>query len=181
MRIAVRVISALVLILAGATAFAPGQKISAINHPSNHLKAFLRDHLGPDEDLPDTTTRITVVNVKTNDGKHEEYVVYISGQLWCGTGGCTLLILEPVGSSFKVLSDTLTVRLPIRLLASMKNGYPDIGVRVQGGGIEPGYEAVLSFDGDSYPDDLMPPARKAGAVRGKVIIATTEGSVPLYD
>ena len=167
--------------MAGATAFAPGQKITASNHPNDQLKAFLRDYVGSGGVLPDTTTRITVVNVKTNDGKHEEDVVYVSGQGWCGTGGCTLLILEPVGSSFKVLSDMLTVRLPIRLLASMKNGYPDIGVRVQGGGIEPGYEAVLSFDGDSYSDDLMPPARKDTAIRGKVIIATTEGSVPLYD
>lgn len=42
--------------------------------------------------------------------------------------------------------------------------------------------AVLSYDGKSYPrNPSMPPARKTTAVRGDVIIANTEDSVPLYD
>jgi hypothetical protein len=65
-------------------------------------------------------------------------VVYVSGQGWCGSGGCTLLILEPVSSSFKVLGRLAIVQLPVRLLSSAKVRYPKLGVRVEGGGIQPG-------------------------------------------
>ena len=93
-----------------------------------------------------------------------------------------MLILEPTQSSFRVLGRVTIVQLPIKLLSSMKDGHPDIAVRVQGGGIQSGYEAVLSFNGENYPrNPSILPARKATAVGGKVIIATTEGSVPLYD
>jgi hypothetical protein len=130
---------------------------------------------------PDTTTRITAVRVNSDNGKAED-VVYVSGQRWCGSGGCTLLILEPAESTFKVLGKVTIVQLPVRLLPSTKNGYPDIGVTVQGGGVLAGYAAVLSFNGKTYPrNPSLPPARKATAVDGKVIIANTEGSVPLYD
>jgi hypothetical protein len=131
---------------------------------------------------PDTTTRITVASVKTSDGKTDEDIVYVSGQRWCGSGGCTMLILEPTESTFRAIGRVTIVQPPIRLLPSMHGGHPDIGVSVQGGGIQPGYEAVLSFNGKSYPGNpSMPPAQKAAVVRGKVIIANTEDSVPLYD
>jgi hypothetical protein len=131
---------------------------------------------------PDTTTRITVASVKTSDGKTDEDIVYVSGQRWCGSGGCTMLILEPTESTFRAIGRVTIVQPPIRLLPSMHGGRPDIGVSVQGGGIQPGYEAVLSFNGKSYPGNpSMPPAQKAAVVRGKVIIANTEDSVPLYD
>lgn len=83
---------------------------------------------------------------------------------------------------FLVLGRVTIVQLPIKLLPSMSDGHPDIGVRVQGGGVQSGYEAVLSFNGKSYPrNPSMPPARKVSAAQGKVLIATTENSVPLYD
>jgi hypothetical protein len=133
------------------------------------------------EGHPDTTTRVTAVRVDTDNGKGED-VVYVSGQRWCGSGGCTLLILEPAESTFKVIGKVTIVQLPVRLLSSKKDGRPDIGVTVRGGGVQAGYEAVLSFNGKSYPGNpSLPPARKATEAQGKVIIANTKGSVPLYD
>ena len=181
-RMVTRVVGVLLLIMAGAIAFAQGQQATVSYRPSEHLKEFLRNYLNHGKVSSDNTTRITVANVKTNEGKSEEYVVYVSGQQWCGSGGCTMLIVEPNGSSFNVIAWVTIVQLPIRILHSENNGHPDIGVNVQGGGIEPGYETVLSFDGKSYPDNpSMLPARKAIAISGKVIIPTTNGSVPLYD
>jgi len=93
-----------------------------------------------------------------------------------------MLILKPANSSFKVLGRVTIVQLPIRVLNSMHNGYPDIGVFVQGGGILPGYEAVLAFNGKRYSSNpSAPPARKATVTQGKVIIGTTDDSVPLYN
>jgi hypothetical protein len=182
MRIAAIVVCRLVL--AGTIVLLPAQQATASNRPSEPLKAYLRSYLSLGGNVPpDATTRITAASVKTDAGKTEDdIVVYVSGQGWCGSGGCTMLILEPTESSFKVLGKVTIVQLPIRLLLSMHDGHPDIGVRVQGGGIQPGYEAVLSFNGESYPNNpSMPPARKVSSVRGEVIIASTENSVPLYD
>lgn len=120
------------------------------------------------------------VNAKQNAA--EVRVVYVSGQRWCGSGGCTLLILKPVGASFKVLGKLAIVQLPVRLLPSPKQGYPSFGVLVQGGGIQPGYEAEISFDGTTYPrNPSLPPARRLSETEGRVIIPTTDGSIPLYE
>ena len=61
-----------------------------------------------------------------------------------------MLILQPNESTIEVLGRVTIVQLPIRLLPSQNYGHPDIEVSVKGGGILPGYEAVLSFDGKSY-------------------------------
>jgi hypothetical protein len=168
--------------MVGATAVSHGQGTAASTRPSEPLKAYLRGYLSLGGKVaPDTTTKINAVRVKTDNGR-AEVVVYVSGQRWCGTGGCTLLILEPAESTFKVLGRVTIVQLPVRLLPSMNDGHPDFGVRVQGGGIQPGYEAILSFNGERYPGNpSLPPARKSTAIQGKVIIANIEGSVPLYD
>jgi len=93
-----------------------------------------------------------------------------------------MLILQPNESTIEVLGRVTIVQLPIRLLPSQNYGHPDIGVSVKGGGILPGYEAVLSFDGKSYPGNpSVPPARQAAVARGRVIIANLNESVPLYD
>lgn len=169
--------------IAGAAGFLPSQQVSRLARPSEPLKKFLQGHLSlGGDDTPDTTTRITAVSVKSDGGKSEEDIVYVSGDYWCGSGGCTMLILEPAGSSFKILGRETIVQLPIRVLRSMHNGHPDIGVYVQGGGILSGHEAVLAFNGKRYSSNpSMPPARKATVTQGKVVIGTTNDSVPLYN
>ncbi len=181
MRVMINIVCTVLLMVIGASVLR-GQNTVPSDSLRGPLKTFLRNYLTLGGKVPpDTTTKITTVQVKAENGKFEE-VVYVSGEGWCGSGGCTLLILEPSGSTFKVLGKLAIVQLPIRLLPSMKNGFPDIGVTVQGGGILAGYEAVLSFNGESYPrNPSLPPARKVATIQGPVIIANTEGSVPLYD
>jgi hypothetical protein len=177
------IVGAALLMVVEATAASQGQESTASKYPSEQLKTYLRGYLSLEGKVPpDTTTRITVARTDCDGIETEEDVVYVSGQRWCGSGGCTMLILEPTKSSFKVLGRVTIVQLPIKLLTSRSDGYPDIAVRVQGGGIQSGYEAVLSFNGKSYPKNpSMRPARKVAAAQGKVLIATTENSVPLYD
>jgi hypothetical protein len=54
--------------------------------------------------------------------------------------------------------------------------------RLQGGGIQPGYEAELRFDGKTYPENpSTPPAMHSPEnARGEILIASTEGAVFLY-
>ena len=121
------------------------------------LKNFLRDY------LKDPATRYRSAFVDLHDDGAQDAIVYLTGQSWCGSGGCTLLILASDGPSYRVVTKITIVRPPIRILATRSNGWYDIGVQVRGGGIQPGYEADLPFDGKAYPNNpSVPPARKLG-------------------
>lgn len=98
--------------------------------------------------------------------------VLFSGPEYCGSGGCTLLILSDGGAAgYAVLGKTTITRAPIRVLSTSTNGRPDIGVQVAGGGVEP-HEALLAFDGAEYPSNpTVAPARRVDGAQGQVVIA----------
>ena len=151
--------------------------------PEDTLKTFLQRYLGPKGPNADKTTRYLPAFVRLSGGTRREVVVYITGQSWCGSGGCTTLVLAPERSSYEVVTKITITRLPIRLLSTESNGWHDIAVRVEGGGIQPGYEADLSFDGKRYPPNpSSPPARiSTGKEEGHVIIPVTSEGIPLYE
>lgn len=140
------------------------------------LARFLRVYLGreAEPDTLDTNTRVSSATVRRADGGIEQIVVYVQGSMWCGTGGCHLLILEPAGSSYTVIGRTPAVRPPIRLLGSTTQGHHDLAVWVQGGGILTGYEALLRFDGKRYPSSVFPARRINQRTPGKVLIPSED-------
>ena len=115
------------------------------------------------------------------DGKPEA-LVYVISQGLCGSGGCNTLVLSQVGATWKMIAEISITRLPIRLLKTTSSGWRDLGVWVQGGGIQPGYEAQLRFDGGTYPrNPSVPPAVPlANSVQGEVIVSTSEKPTLLY-
>jgi hypothetical protein len=115
-----------------------------------------------------------------NDGI-QEAIVYVLGD-WCGSGGCTTFILERQDASYRVVSKITITQLPIRVLVNRSHGWRSIGVGVQGGGIQPGYEAELRFDGKSYPTNpSVAPAQRMGPDRsGDVVISSRSEKKPLY-
>lgn len=115
-------------------------------------------------------------------GNERDVIVYLEDRYSCGSGGCTTLVLSPKGrSSYRVVTSMTIVQLPIRILETTANGWHDIGVWVQGGGIQPGYEAVLPFNGRSYPrNPTVPPAKPLMQPRGDVVIARNTQGVLLY-
>jgi hypothetical protein len=58
----------------------------------------------------------------------------------------------------------------------------DIGVWVQGGGIQPGYEAVLRFNAHEYPKNpSVPPARRPrGYVKADIVIPVNAKGTAFY-
>jgi hypothetical protein len=144
------------------------------------LKKFLQNYEGSSADEV-SETRYSAAFVDLRENGAQQVIVYLTGN-WCGTGGCTMLILTPEGTSYRVITKTPITRLPIRVLTTRSNGWHDISVRVQGGGIQPGGETVLPFDGKSYPDNpTMPPARRlAGKAAGRVVLGLNAEETPLY-
>ena len=112
-----------------------------------------------------------------------EAIVYLISNGWCGSGGCNTLVLTPAGDSWKVVGNIAITRPPIRVLASSSHGWRSLGVWVQGGGIQPGYEAELPFDGKTYPrNPTVPPARRLdGKPAGQIAIGSSQNPSLLYD
>ncbi len=76
----------------------------------------------------------TGVALRDSDGDGKpEALVYLTGSDWCGSGGCTLLILAPKGSSRKIVAEISITRPRIRMMATKTNDWNDLGVWVVGG------------------------------------------------
>ena len=115
------------------------------------LKRFLQKYLRDSVASDDKTVQYFPAFVDLKDDGTKEVIVYLTNGGWCGSGGCTTLVLAPQGSSYQVITKIMITRPPIRILATKSNGWHDIAVRVQGGGVVRAYEAKLSFNGKSYP------------------------------
>lgn len=110
-----------------------------------------------------------------------EAIVYLIGGKWCGSAGCTTLVLAPKGTSWRVVSKITITRLPIRLMTETSHGWHSLGVWVQGGGIQPGYEAKLCFDGRTYPQNpSLPSVVRLKSPAGEILISSMRDAKPLY-
>lgn len=126
------------------------------------LKVFLKSYLRDPVTKEDRTTRYSVASVSLDD-RTPMKLVYISGQQWCGSGGCAALLLKPDQSSFKIIQKFTLVRLPIRVLSTKTAGWHDLAMWVRGGGISPAM-VVLRYSGSKYPSNpsTAPSLRSTG-------------------
>jgi uncharacterized protein YecT (DUF1311 family) len=142
-------------------------------NPSGPLKAFLRTYLHETAVPADDAfkTRYAVAWKDLNGDGRPEAVVYLMGAEWCGSGGCTLLVLEQSAGSFTVRGRSTITSAPIAVLPSTNDGWRDLVVQVGGGGARPG-QAVLPFWGDRYAGNpTLPPARRlSGHEAAEVLI-----------
>lgn len=83
------------------------------------------------------------------DGE-QEAIVLMMGADWCGTGGCTLIVLKKNVASWRVISKTPTSRAPVELLNGKTNGWFDLAVMIQGGGDLARKKALLKFQSNGY-------------------------------
>jgi hypothetical protein len=148
--------------------------------PDEAVLRFLREYLAGSVG-PDKSTIVALARVESTDLRAEQLLAYVGGRSWCGTSGCLLLIISPVGSSYRVVG-SLTVWPPIRALNTNTNGRADLRVWVQGGGIQPGYEVHLAFNGTAYPGNasMLPPAPRDAKTAGRVLFAEAWTGPPLY-
>jgi hypothetical protein len=144
------------------------------------LRTFLQGYAGDSDEKK--TTRYDSAFVDLNSDGAREVIVLLSGNGWCGSGGCTMLVLTPEASTYRIVTKITVTRSPIRVLKSTSNGWRDISVQVRGGGILPGHEAELRFDGTSYPTNpSAPPARELNEKRAGEVVVSYEGQgTPLY-
>lgn len=143
------------------------------------LRAFLHHQL---ESEQDPSLRYDAAFVDLDGDGRDEAVVYLTGNSVCGSGGCDLHIYTPKGRSWREVSALSISRPPIEVLPTRTRGWRDIAVFVAGGGIIPGYEARLRFDGRSYPTNpsVAPATPLARRAHGRVLIDPAEKGRPLF-
>ncbi len=158
------------------------QPKAASSEEEASLKSFLQNYAGSLPSDHDETTKHLAAFVDLNGDGTNEAIVYVTGRTWCGTGGCFMLILARAGTSWRVVTETTITRTPIRVLTTASNGWRNITVWVQGGGIQPGYEAELRFDGKTYPSNpSVPPARPlTRKMPGRVVLSSSQDGTPLW-
>jgi hypothetical protein len=84
-----------------------------------------------------------------NDGIPDA-VVLLTDPGWCGSGGCTMLILRGTVDRFTPVSKASVSNQPIKVSPERQNGWRTLLVWVAGGGIPPGF-VLMRFDGRRYP------------------------------
>lgn len=121
----------------------------------------------------DKTTKYLVSIQDLNGDGQPEAIIYLMGGKWCGSGGCTTLILTQDKNSWQILTKITVTRPPIRVLSNVSHGWHNIGVWVQGGSVKKGYEAELMYDGRSYPrNPTISPAREIKEqLEGDIVIS----------
>lgn len=132
------------------------------------ITAFVRDH---------HLTRYSVALTDLDGDHRPEAVVYAVAMAGggeadlCGSGGCDLYVLSLSPTGYRKVTAISISRPPIRVLPTITHGWHDLGVLVAGGGIIPGYEARLRFNGRTYPSNpsILPATHLKGPA-GKVII-----------
>ena len=144
------------------------------------ITAFVHDH---------HLTRYSVALADLNGDGRPEALIYAmataesdSGSDLCGSGGCDLNILALSKTGYRQVSSISITRPPIRVLTTVTHGWHDIGVLVGGGGIIPGYEARLRFNGITYPSNpTVLQAIRLRGVAGKVVIGSVPSLPPAAD
>lgn len=145
------------------------------NEKSNEesLRIFLKDFLKipATDDGGSVSCRFSFVDL--NDDGKKEAIVYIMDKAWCGSGGCTTLVLAPRNASYAIITKIALTRPPIRVLGTKSKGWLDLSVVVGGGGTESAHDVRLSFDGKTYPrNPTMPPAQPvSGRIEGRIVVA----------
>jgi hypothetical protein len=110
-------------------------------------------------------------DVDLNGDGRSEVLIYVTDERYCGSGGCTLLVLSSQGNGSRVVLRAAVTRPPISLLPTATHGWRDIGVTVGGGGITRSYMARLRFNGQRYPSNpTVPPAIPLDRPAGTVLI-----------
>ena len=95
----------------------------------------------------------------------ENPIVFLNGSSgYCGSGGCTLLVLDCTDAGYKVMGKTTVLDSPILLSSDSNNGYKNIKVRSKTSGI-----VALKYNGKAYTKNAST-AAKSKKVSSDIII-----------
>jgi hypothetical protein len=157
------------------------QRATCLHAQTPDLKKFLQKWVRtPGDTQADVeTTQFDAIPVHLHGDDRTQWIVYLSGGGWCGSGGCTMLVLEPTATSFHTIAYTTITWPPIRVLDTQTHGWHDLGVIMADKNIHQDYEVRLRFNGRHYPGNpsLQPRTRRS---TGQTILTDSTRATPLF-
>jgi hypothetical protein len=157
------------------------QCAACLHAQTPNLKKFLQKWVRtPGDNLADLeTTQFDAIPVHLHGDDHTQWIVYLSGGGLCGSGGCTMLVLEPTAASFHTIAYITTTSPPIRILDTRTHGWQDLGVIEVDKDIHQDYEVRLRFNGRHYPDSFPLHAPKHPRT-GQTVLADSTKEIRLF-
>jgi hypothetical protein len=122
----------------------PKEEAKRIEAAAQNISGFLKAYsMGDNRNLTDLDRTFIFDSYDlNNDGKYE-YLVGLTGTYYCGTGGCTMVILN---TDFKLNSEIAGIVYPIFVSNSeINNGWKNIYVASSGS-----YH-IMKYNGAKYP------------------------------
>lgn len=111
----------------------------------NNLQVMLRNYTAQDADLlTEYDRRFQFYKTDLNGDGQDEIFVRLMGPYFCGSGGCTFLLLDKYG---EIITKFSVTRAPIFIEPTKKNGWSILLVKDRGELKE------LVFDQGSYPSN----------------------------
>jgi hypothetical protein len=77
-------------------------------------------------------------------------IVRLTARTWCGSGGCTMLILRGKAQGYTPMAKATIAQEPIKVSPETLHGWHTLLVPVRGSGVQPDF-ALMRFDGTAYP------------------------------
>jgi hypothetical protein len=128
------------------------------------LDAYIRDY------AKDAMPPLRYAAATHGEGDQKLTFAYLIGPEYCGSAGCSLMILHRRGDAFDLLGKISTVYTPVRVLPSMTNGRPDLAIRTRGEGIST-VDKLIPFNGHRYAwSPNLPAARDVANPGGEIIL-----------
>lgn len=144
----------------------PGSDIPFMVTPDRELEAAILqaepDYTRDVVDMEGGTGRGRYVysRVDLNNDGRDEVFVYLLGSIFCGTGGCNLLLFTAGSDGYTLVNNFPTSRVPVIVSPGRTEGWNDL-FRLQSGGGAPASYVLHTFDGTHYIDQERMPAQKA--------------------
>lgn len=109
--------------------------------------------------------------VDLNGDRRPDALVLLEGREWCGTGGCTLLVLKGGKDGFTFVSRSSLIRGPLLVSDKKSHGWRHLVVDVSGGGLPP-KKVALKFNGRKYPlnPSVQPALPPNAALTGETVL-----------
>lgn len=131
------------------------------------IATFLRQHYKKDIEsgaLDTNSRKFVVAAYDLNNDTKKEVFVGLTGSYFCGSGGCTLLLLN---SDQQLINSFTVVNYPISVASTVTEGWKDL-VLNSGGTLH-----LVKFKGTKYPSNpSIQPKVKEDAGAQNVILAT---------
>lgn len=129
------------------------------------LNELVRDQPGP--------IHYFAAPVDLDGDRIPEWIVHVAGPSVCGTGGCDTMVFKDGENELELITRIPLTRPPIVVADTETDGWRDLMVHVSGGGILPGQDARLRYDGATYAvNPTVPPAEPVAAeMPDEIVIA----------